>query len=202
MADIKNQLVKDTYNYVLQSDLSTGVVYRIGGDIPIDPKFLAGLTVSGSVFTYNLSAQTGYILTSVDSNGVGQWQPFSSVTNNIIINSAETYNITYVLGKDDAGDTFWQPYSSTTEPYITGGTYNPNTGYLYLDDQFGNSVEITGFTENELKYFVQDDTPVAVLKSGDRWYETDTEIERVWIDDGITQQWVDLFPNVLNGGAY
>jgi len=209
MADIKNQLVKDTYNYVLQSDLSTGVVYRIGGDIPIDPKFLAGLTVSGSVFTYNLSAQTGYILTSVDSNGVGQWQPFSSVTNNIIINSAETYNITYVLGKDDVGDTFWQPYSSTTEPYITGGTYNPNTGYLYLDDQFGNSVEITGFTENELKYFVQDDTPVATLKSGDRWFNTDTGIELVWIDDGDSSQWIQpgaifapLDFDVLYGGNY
>jgi hypothetical protein len=40
MADIKDQLIKDSYNYVLQSDLSTGVVYRIGGSIPVNPKFL------------------------------------------------------------------------------------------------------------------------------------------------------------------
>lgn len=202
MADIRNQFVKDTYNYVLQSDLFSGIVYRIGGDIPVDPKFLAGLTVSGSVFTYNYSAQTGYVLTSVDENGVAQWSPFSSVTNNIIINSAQTYNISYVLGKNKEGDTFWQPFSSTTEPYITGGTYNPNTGNLFLDDQFGNTIDITGFTENELRYYIQDDPPVAVLKSGDRWYETDTEVEYVWLDDGITQQWKDLFPDVLSGGSY
>jgi len=47
MSNISNQLVKDTYNYVLQSDLSTGIVYRIGGAIPINPWFQSGLTISG-----------------------------------------------------------------------------------------------------------------------------------------------------------
>jgi hypothetical protein len=52
MSDISNQLIKDSYNYVLQSDLSTGIVYRIGGGIPVNPKFLSGLTIN-SGFTYS-----------------------------------------------------------------------------------------------------------------------------------------------------
>jgi hypothetical protein len=43
--DIKNLLIKNSYNYVLQSDLVTGVVYRIGGAIPVNPIFKSGLTV-------------------------------------------------------------------------------------------------------------------------------------------------------------
>lgn len=209
MADIRNQFVKDTYDYVLQSDLASGIVYRIGGSLPVNPKFLAGLTVSGSVFTYNLSAQTGYILTSIDANGAAQWQSFSSITNTLEINTGSTYNIEYVLGKDNLGDVFWQPYSAVTSPYITGGTYNPNTGVLFLEDQFGNDVEITGFTENELRYYVQDTSPVAVLKNGDRWFNTNTGIELVWIDDGDSSQWIQpgavfapLDFDVLYGGNY
>ncbi len=49
MANISNQLVKDTYDYVLQSDLFTGVVYRIGGTIPVN------LTVEVDAF-YSWSA--------------------------------------------------------------------------------------------------------------------------------------------------
>jgi hypothetical protein len=43
--DIKNLLIKNSYNYVLQSDLVSGVVYRIGGAIPFNPIFKSGMTV-------------------------------------------------------------------------------------------------------------------------------------------------------------
>ena len=76
MADIKDQLIKDSYNYVLQSDLSTGVVYRIGGTIPVNPIFSSGLTVN-SGFTYsNGTEQNGYILTC-DASGNANWGPSS-----------------------------------------------------------------------------------------------------------------------------
>ena len=72
MADIKDQLIKDSYNYVLQSDLSTGVVYRIGGTIPVNPIFSSGLTIN-SGFTYsNGTEQPGYVLTT-DGSGNAYW---------------------------------------------------------------------------------------------------------------------------------
>jgi hypothetical protein len=52
MADIKDQLIKDSYNYVLQSDTIDGKIYRIGGSIPVNPTFLSGLTINDS-FNYS-----------------------------------------------------------------------------------------------------------------------------------------------------
>lgn len=43
--DIRNLLIKNSFNYVLQSDLTTGIVYRIGGSVPFNPIFKSGLTV-------------------------------------------------------------------------------------------------------------------------------------------------------------
>jgi hypothetical protein len=79
MADIKDQLIKDSYNYVLQSDLSTGIVYRIGGSIPVNPKFLSGLTIN-SGFTYsNGTEQNGYALLT-DGTGYAYWGPVSGTS--------------------------------------------------------------------------------------------------------------------------
>jgi hypothetical protein len=88
MSNISNQLVKDTYNYVLQSDLFTGIVYRIGGDIPINPWFQSGLTISGG-FKFSDSPQTGYVLTS-DASGNASWQPVSAATGNYLSISGGT----------------------------------------------------------------------------------------------------------------
>ena len=121
MADIKDQLIKDSYNYVLQSDLSTGIVYRIGGTVPVNPIFLSGLTVN-SGFTYsNGTEQNGYAL-------------------------------------------------------LTDGT-----GYSYW-----------GAVSSGLTYFVTSSTPTAT-QSGDRWFNTNTGVELVWIDDGDSSQWVQPF---------
>ena len=126
MADIKDQLIKDSYNYVLQSDLTTGVVYRIGGSIPVNPIFSSGLTVNDS-FTYsNGSEQSGYVLTT-----------------------------------DGTGYAYWSA--------VSGGT-------------------------SGLTYYVSASTPTGVtLISGDRWFNTDTGVELVWINDGDSSQWVQPF---------
>lgn len=76
MSDISNQLIKDSYNYVLQSDLSTGNIYRIGGGIPVNPIFLSGLTIISSFKFSNGSEQAGYVLTS-DGSGNASWGPVS-----------------------------------------------------------------------------------------------------------------------------
>jgi hypothetical protein len=79
MSDISNQLIKDSYNYVLQSDLSTVVVYRIGGSIPVNPIFQSGLTVN-SGFTYSNGTEgVGYTLIT-DGTGYAYWAPVSAAT--------------------------------------------------------------------------------------------------------------------------
>jgi hypothetical protein len=79
MADIKDQLIKDSYNYVLQSDLGTGVVYRIGGAIPVNPIFQSGLTVNDSFIYSNGTEGVGYALLT-DGTGYAYWAPVSAAT--------------------------------------------------------------------------------------------------------------------------
>jgi len=76
MSDISSQLIKDSYNYVLQSDLSTGIIYRIGGGIPVNPKFLSGLTINTNFNFSDGSEQSGYVLIS-DGSGNASWGPIS-----------------------------------------------------------------------------------------------------------------------------
>jgi hypothetical protein len=79
MSDISNQLIKDSYNYVLQSDTTTGVVYRIGGAIPVNPIFQSGLTIN-SGFTYSNGTEgVGYALLT-DGTGYAYWGPVSAAT--------------------------------------------------------------------------------------------------------------------------
>ena len=134
MADIKDQLIKDSYNYVLQSDLSTGVVYRIGGTIPVNPIFSSGLTINSGFTFSNGTEQNGYVLFT-DSNGNAYW----------------------------------------------GST--------------------TGITTSGLTYYVSASTPTGIsFVNGDRWFDTTTGDETVWINDGVgSGQWVQ--PNNGGGGG-
>ncbi len=132
MADIKDQLIKDSYNYVLQSDLSTGVVYRIGGAIPVNPIFSSGLTINDSFVYSGAGEQNGYALLT-DGTGYAYWGPMSGAS-----------GLTY--------------YVQSTVP--------PGTGYT----------------------------------NGDRWFDTTTGDETVWINDGVgSGQWVQ--PNNGGGGG-
>jgi len=79
MSNISNQLIKDSYNYVLQSDISSGTVYRIGGGVPVNPKFLSGLTVFEKFFYSNGTEQPNYVLLT-DGTGLAFWGPMSSAT--------------------------------------------------------------------------------------------------------------------------
>jgi len=128
MSDISNQLIKDSYNYVLQSDLSTGVVYRIGGTIPVNPIFQSGLTVN-SGFTYsNGTEQNGYALLT-DGTGYAYWGPVSAATpssgvtsitvgNGLSANSSTgAVTIVFTGSTGTSGD--YLPLSGGT---VTGGT--------------------------------------------------------------------------------
>ena len=80
MSDISSQLIKDSYNYVLQSDLSTGIVYRIGGGIPVNPKFLSGLTINSNFNYSNGTEQPGFVLIT-DAFGNASWGAISGSSN-------------------------------------------------------------------------------------------------------------------------
>jgi hypothetical protein len=78
-SDISNQLIRDSYQYVLQADTVTGVMYRINGDFLVNPIFTSGLTIY-SGFTYvDGNEQSGYVLTS-DGSGNAFWAPASAAT--------------------------------------------------------------------------------------------------------------------------
>jgi hypothetical protein len=74
--------------------------------------------------------------------------------------------------------------STTWATLNSGGTFVIDTvsGGTYL-----NLPAIGG-----LEYFVTGATPTAT-QSGDRWFNTDTGVELVWIEDGDSNQWVQPF---------
>jgi len=168
MADIKNQLVKDTYNYVLQSDLSTGYVYRIGGDVPVNPIFSSGLTILENFKYSNGTEQNGYVLYS-DGVGNAYWGAISGSTS----------------GGTISGD--FLP--------LSGGTVTGNT--IFTSGLTATTISATTYlnlpTTSGLQYYVSASTPTATLVSGDRWFNTNTGIELVFINDGDSSQWIQPF---------
>jgi len=153
MADIKDQLIKDSYNYVLQSDISTGVVYRIGGTIPVNPIFSSGLTINGG-FTYsNGTEQPGYALLT-DGTGYAYWSavsgssPSSGVTSITVGTglsaSSSTGAVTIVFTGSTSGD--YLPLSGGT---VTGGT-----------------IFQSGLTSNTISATTYQNLPVSAVTSG------------------------------------
>lgn len=71
MADISNQLIKDSYNNVVQVDPVTGEFLRIGGDAVGNTQFSSGVTIYNGVRIPD-NAQNGYVLQS-DGLGNASW---------------------------------------------------------------------------------------------------------------------------------
>ena len=167
MSDISNQLIKDSFNYVLQSDLSTGIVYRIGGLIPVNPIFQSGLTVTGG-FTYSgAGEQLGYALLT-DGTGYAYWGPVSAAT----------------------------PSSGVTSITVGNGlSANSSTGAVTI--VFTGSTNVSGLT-----YYVTGSTPSgSTFISGDRWFNTTNGDELVYVNDGDSQQWIQICCGGSGGGG-
>ena len=167
MSDISNQLIKDSYNYVLQSDTTTGVVYRIGGTIPVNPTFQSGLTVTGG-FTYSgAGEQVGYVMTC-DALGNATWEPISAAT----------------------------PSSGVTSITVGNGlSADSSTGAV--------TIVFTGSTSSSgLTYYVTGSTPSgSTFISGDRWFNTTNGDELVYVNDGDSQQWIQICCGGNGGGG-
>jgi hypothetical protein len=83
---------------------------------------------------------------------------------------------------------------------VTGFTLSANTITLSqnrTDSYSSFTISLSAYTGSSvsgLTYYVSASTPNNVtLISGDRWFNTDTGVEVVWIDDGDSQQWIQPF---------
>jgi len=79
MSDISGQLIKDSYSYILQADTSTGYVYRVNGNVPINPIFSSGLTIFSAFTFVDGNQSNGYVLTS-DGSGNSRWAAVSGAS--------------------------------------------------------------------------------------------------------------------------
>jgi len=151
MSDIKGQLIKNTYNYVLQSDIYSGIVYRIGGDVPVNPKFISGLTINTSLTYSDGSEIDGYVLTC-DANGNATWGPVSASTTSSGVTSVTATN--GISGNATTGAIILVNTAPDQTVTISGGT-GITTGGTYPNFTLVNSapdqtVTITGGTNIQI----------------------------------------------------
>lgn len=146
MSNISGQLIKDSYNYVLQSDLISGIVYRIGGSVAENPKFISGLTVNAS-FTYSDGSEfPGYVLTC-DAAGNAVWGPVSGATSGVVVTGG-TFDYsagTLQLRFSNGADVF---IPGLQDIYITGGTVSGTSIVFSYNDN--NTFQVTGITPYSL----------------------------------------------------
>lgn len=120
---------------------------------------------------------------------------------------------------------YWEAYSAQSayiSSLVSVGTGSPviydvsgGTGFFYsLNGVGGVSVFTSGQTlyisgsssggsSGGLTYYVQTSIPTGTT-SGDRWFDTNTGVELVWINDGNSSQWVQPFsvPGPANALSY
>jgi hypothetical protein len=142
MSNISGQLIKDSYNYVLQSDLISGIVYRIGGSVAENPKFISGLTVNAN-FTYSDGSEfPGYVLTC-DASGNAVWGPVSGATSGVVVTGG-TFDYsagTLTLGLSNGVNV---PISGLEDIYVTGGVVSGNSIVFSYNDT--DTFEVSGIT--------------------------------------------------------
>jgi hypothetical protein len=164
-----------TTNLTTWATLTSGGTFVIntvsgGTYLNLPSSTFTGGTVTGPTnFTNGLTANT--ISASTYFN-----LPVSAVTNGTGISASTTngnVTITNILPDQTV--------------IITGGT---NIQIVSSYPNFG--INFTGTTSGGLEYFVTGATPTAT-QSGDRWFNTDTGVELVWIEDGDSNQWVQPF---------
>jgi hypothetical protein len=142
MSNISGQLIKDSYNYVLQSDLISGIVYRIGGSVAENPKFISGLTVNAN-FTYSDGSEfDGFVLTC-DASGNATWAPVSAATSGVFVTGGTfDYSAGTLELRNSNGSQV--TISGLTDTYVTGGTVSGNTIVFSYNDT--NTFEVSGVT--------------------------------------------------------
>jgi hypothetical protein len=197
MSDIRNQLIKDSYNYVLQSDLTTGIVYRIGGEIPVNPIFSSGLTITGTLKYQDGSESYGYVLTS-DSNGNASWKPISGGTGGTTVTGGTFDSSTKVLTLYNS-DNSNVIVTGFTDTFISGGTISGTSIVFSFND--GNSFTLTGITPLSL---FESYTSTTENKLSDKVNKNgDTMTGTLYVPTISAMTYLNLPPDVyLTSGVY
>ena len=116
--------------------------------------------------------------------------------------------------------TYWEVYSALTS-YITSA-YTVGDGFSDISGVTGGNIAVKSFSgvnltiidngekltfsaasqpDVVLSYYVSGSTPSGTQVSGDRWLNTNTGDELVWVDDGDSQQWIQISSIVGGGGG-
>jgi hypothetical protein len=152
-----------------------------GGSVSGDYLPLSGGTVTGeTVFTNGLITNTISATTYLNlpvSNFTG-----GTVSGNTIFTSGLTANTISASSLTING------ISITGDTFLTGATLSRGT--LTLNNNNDSPVTTVG---EFLQYFISATTPTGLVNSGDRWFNTNTGVELVWINDGNSTQWVQPF---------
>jgi hypothetical protein len=87
---------------------------------------------------------------------------------------------------------------------LSGGTVTGNT--VFTLGLTGTTISATTYL-NSFQYFISGSTPGGIIKDGDRWFNTTTGAELVYVDDGNSTQWVEpnpgnIFDIYVTGGTY
>jgi hypothetical protein len=174
------QLSSDTR--ILTSDSSGNIRYRNFSDFTGSTStdtYTTAFTYNNNTFT--ISDNTGQTFNATINTVTGLTiNGDLSVTGNTTLNNLTANTIS-------ASSLTINGVSITGDTYLTGATLSGGT--LTLSQNYGSGVTVGDF----LQYFISATTPTGVVNSGDRWFNTDTGIELVWIDDGNSTQWVQPF---------
>ena len=142
---------------------------------------ISGSTISTPGFTANTNGLTATTVSATTYYNL----PVSGLTQGSNITITNNGSGNYTISSTGGGGG-----GVTT----TGGTYSYGTATF--TNSTGGTFNVTGFT----KYFVTGSTPTGyTLVDGDRWFDTNSGLELVWITDGDGSQWVQ--PTQGGGGS-
>ena len=168
-----------------------------GGTVTGSTNFTNGLTANTiSAATYfnlpvsavtngtGISASTSNGSVTITNTAPDQTVTITGGTNMQIVGTYPNFGINFTGSTGTSGE--YLPLSGGT---VTGAT-------IFQSGLTANTISATTYLNlpsiGGLEYFVTGATPTAT-QSGDRWFNTDTGVELVWIEDGDSNQWVQPF---------
>jgi len=167
-------------NYALLTD-GTGLAFWGPVSAATPSSGVTSITVGNGLSADSSTGAVTIVFTGSTGTS-GDYLPLSggTVTGNTIFQSGIT---AYTV----SATTYYNlPVSGLTEG--TGIGISNNNGNFTISFT-GSTGSVSGLT-----YYVSASTPTGVtLVSGDRWFNTDTGIELVWIYDGDSSQWIQPF---------
>lgn len=206
-----------------------------GGTVTGGTIFSANLSANTVYLTNtpNNNNLSNYVLVYNSSTGQIEYRDASSigVLGNFLPISGGTLtgqlNVPSISGSSITGFTFYSgstplqnifPYSGTNiGSGITGVFAQKNNDLLEFKTlSAGTKISITGNSDTVIistsginNYYIQTTAPSGTtyspLYDGDRWFNTTNGLEFVYIDDGNSSQWVEIFaatPQYENYGTY